>query len=311
MKMTSPSVALQTGMELEQPYDNSRATTITKMIDKPSAVGKDDFLAKKSGSYKTNIADDRDVWCEYLAVVEMAVPANSGTTKNKDKELYELHIKSFFESSLTGKRTWDEPPSGATTIQYASDDDHQRAEDEKMALQTTTRPASDNAQPKERRLSKLNVFRKWRNRKNRQGSSPDQLGRRDIKHKTTSTNNSGVARKKTLVQKQQELNLDEQDAIAMAQALSLSERDVDAEREREDAMMDVLYESKTGAFSGATGLAYAGGGVGGEDGPLDILVEEEDEGKFEQGGGVGMEGAGAFCGKSADENNRDLKMPAA
>ena len=78
MKMTSPSVALQTGMELEQPYDNSRATTITKMIDKPSAVGKDDFLAKKSGSYKTNIADDRDVWCEYLAVVEMAVPANSG-----------------------------------------------------------------------------------------------------------------------------------------------------------------------------------------------------------------------------------------
>lgn len=306
--MNEHLVAQQIEMELE------RSITMTKTIDKPNAVGNDDFLAKKSSSYKTDIADDKDVWCEYLAVVEMVVPSNSGTNKTKDRELYELEIKSFFESTLTGKRTWDEPPSGATTIQYASDEDHQRAENERVNLQTTTRTfANDSAQPKEGILSKLNVFRKWRNRKSRQGSAPDQRGRTDMIKGTNLNTTVGVTstRQKTQSQEQQEFNLDEQDAIAMAQALSLSEADVKREREREqeDTMLNVLYDSKTGAFSGATGLAYAAGSAGGKDGLLDVLEDEDNNGMIYQDD-VWMKDSEAYSGKSDNQDYSNSKMPA-
>ena len=47
------------------------------------------------------------------------------TKRNKK---YHLQIRSFFESSNTGKKAWDEPPSGATNIVWASEEARNLAE---------------------------------------------------------------------------------------------------------------------------------------------------------------------------------------
>jgi len=275
-------------------------------------VGKDHFLAKKSGSYTTDISSDRDVWCEYLAVVEIAVPENKGT---KNKERYELHIKSFFESALTGKRSWDEPPSGATTIQYASDEDRRRAEEERATLQTTTRSYGCNDAQKEtsRKFSRFNVFKRWRRRKKGDASEGGMSSITDsnemaIEHsfgagttcdlrnvyvteQTFTHNSEPKVNGREISEVKQQLNLEEQDAIAMAQALSLSERDIAKAEERKLLIQNVLYESKTGAYSGGTGLAY--GNI-----PLENLEENHELKNNDEKGRIG------------DEIDGDLKMRA-
>ena len=58
----------------------------------------------------------------------------TGATRNGE-ERYELQIRSFFESTLTGSRAWDEPPSGAHQIQYASAEAKEMAEAQMEDLQ--------------------------------------------------------------------------------------------------------------------------------------------------------------------------------
>lgn len=257
-------------------------------------VGKDQFFAKKSGSYTTDISSDKDVWCEHLAVVEMVVPGNAGA---KNKETYELHIKSFFESALTGKRSWDEPPSGATTISYASDEDHKKAEEERATLQMTTRSYGSNDVQKEpsRNFSRLNVFRRWRRRKNKGsgnsdgGITPTANSDRRVTNALTNASESNT----------NNLNLDEQNAIAMAQALSLSEREIENDKERETMIQNVIHDSKTGAYSGGMGLAYGNK-------PLESLEEEDEQGHnhFKE------EVDESNVLNEISKNDGDLKMPA-
>lgn len=51
-----------------------------------------------------------------------------------------LTIRSYFESQATGKRVWDEPPSGACNVVYASEGVRQMAEVQMRDLQVTVVP---------------------------------------------------------------------------------------------------------------------------------------------------------------------------
>ncbi len=91
------------------------------------------FHARQSGRVAaTSITTDHDIWVERLAVVDMLVP-NAYTRTGQAK--YELQIRSFFESQLSGQKCWDEPPSGAESIQYANDEMRRMAEMQKNDLE--------------------------------------------------------------------------------------------------------------------------------------------------------------------------------
>ena len=79
------------------------------------------FSPQQSTRVSTVLTSDNDIWTEYLAVVEMLDPS-------KRNGKYHLQIRSFFESSNTGKKAWDEPPSGATNIIWASEEARNLAE---------------------------------------------------------------------------------------------------------------------------------------------------------------------------------------
>lgn len=113
---------------------NTSSSTNTPM-SAAKKVKEDEFSARRSARIVSDIHSDNDVWCEYLAVVEMLIPG--GATRNGE-ETYELQIRSFFESTLSGTRAWDEPPSGAHTIQYASMDAKQMAQTQMDDLQAAT-----------------------------------------------------------------------------------------------------------------------------------------------------------------------------
>jgi hypothetical protein len=49
---------------------------------------------------------------------------------------YELQIRSFYESTMTGKKTWDEPPSGAESIEYANEEVRRMAELQKKSIES-------------------------------------------------------------------------------------------------------------------------------------------------------------------------------
>ena len=63
------------------------------------------------------IVADGDTWQEMMAVCE---PRNY--KKNNDGSGPSLVIRSYYQNTRTGKRVWDEPPSGATNIIPASEE---------------------------------------------------------------------------------------------------------------------------------------------------------------------------------------------
>jgi hypothetical protein len=72
-----------------------------------------------------------------LSTVTITMIINYTYTKLGEAK-YELQIRSFFVSSKTGKKTWDEPPSGAHAIEYANDEIRKTAEDQKKELESVT-----------------------------------------------------------------------------------------------------------------------------------------------------------------------------
>lgn len=76
---------------------------------------------------------DGDVWQEHLVVCEAA--------GNK------LVIRSYFKNSRTKKKVWDEPPTGASSIEPASPDKRTEAEGELKTLQAAMDGVSADANP--------------------------------------------------------------------------------------------------------------------------------------------------------------------
>lgn len=111
----------------------------------------DVFSAKRSGKISTKMEADNDTWVENLTVVEILAP-NRASDKRRNADIdvlnltedgYRFQIRSFFESYLSGSRVWDEPPSGASNIKYASVEARQMAETQIKDLRVTTEAVSD------------------------------------------------------------------------------------------------------------------------------------------------------------------------
>lgn len=125
----------------------------------PEQLPRTDFSARRSGRVATGQFEaDNDTWVEALAVCEVAKDNNKkptttpkggllkklkskssmGSSENlasmqqqEDAEMamaaQRLTLRPYFQSRNTGQRVWDEPPSGASNIVYAT------AEARKMA----------------------------------------------------------------------------------------------------------------------------------------------------------------------------------
>ena len=111
------------------------------------------------------IEGDGDTWQETLAVCE--APSAGSTTTNKSKNGSKstsapgkLIIRSYFQNTRSGKRVWDEPPSGASIILPATQEMRRMAELQLTELQIVTGSAEEadsnakkeqTAEPKKRR----------------------------------------------------------------------------------------------------------------------------------------------------------------
>lgn len=88
-------------------------------------VKEPNFEPRQSSRISTRVEADNDQWAEYLTIVDLLNPRT---------KTYELQIRSFFESKATSKKVWDEPPSGAKNVIWASDNSKQMAEEQMKDL---------------------------------------------------------------------------------------------------------------------------------------------------------------------------------
>lgn len=82
----------------------------------------DNYEPRRSNRIKQDLTNaDGDIWEEKLVVCEASAE--------------KLVIRSYFKNSRTGRRVWDEPPTGASHIEHASSATRQEREEELQNLQ--------------------------------------------------------------------------------------------------------------------------------------------------------------------------------
>ncbi len=121
-------------------------------------------VTNRLGKKRTDemIQADGDTWQEYLAVSERVNKFNSNESKrgglsslfgkkNKNKNSHKtssdndssnLIIRSYFQNRRTGRKVWDEPPSGASKIVPASEEMRRMAELQLSELYVKTTPSN-------------------------------------------------------------------------------------------------------------------------------------------------------------------------
>lgn len=137
------------------PRSSASATTPT------SSGNNDQFSARRSARVSTKkfAEGDNDTWHENLAVVEnpqavssaaAAAASSSGRSNSNDttgngtandgtaEATPQLTLRSYFQSKSTGQRVWDEPPSGASNVVYASEEVRRMAMIQMEDLQVST-----------------------------------------------------------------------------------------------------------------------------------------------------------------------------
>ena len=88
------------------PCDLPHQSSLKSIFDEDSD---DDFYARQSSRMPVvPIIPDNDIWVEHFALTK--------SIHYEDKTI----LRPYFESVSTGKRLWDEPPTGASTVQYAT-----------------------------------------------------------------------------------------------------------------------------------------------------------------------------------------------
>ena len=100
----------------------------------PSNDVQDFFEAKPSPRVGKNVQGDGDTWQETLAVCE----APDGS---------KLLIRSYYQNVRNGKRVWDEPPSGASQINPATDEMRRMAQLQMQEMQVVTGKVEDTDAP--------------------------------------------------------------------------------------------------------------------------------------------------------------------
>ena len=151
----------------EQNYNTSNATSeaTTSRFDAPRPA-----VTNRLGKKRTDelIRADGDTWQEYLAVSEKASASTSNRSKDsgvlsslfgkkkKNKQSTnsesntnnvadtndnkKLIVRSYFQNLRTGRKVWDEPPSGASNIIPASEEMRRMAELQIGELYVSTTP---------------------------------------------------------------------------------------------------------------------------------------------------------------------------
>ena len=135
----------------------------------------DDFSARRSGRVATTqCVPDNDTWVEALAVCEMAKDpkktnknaksggllkklkskSNAGSSEITNTNIQQQHeaemamaaqrlaLRPYFQSRNTGQRVWDEPPSGASNIIYATTESRKMAQAQLEEMRATYAHAS-------------------------------------------------------------------------------------------------------------------------------------------------------------------------
>ena len=86
------------------------------------------YQARRSNKTGRNpVASDGAVWKERLAVCE-------GVT---DEGHPKISVRSYYRNQVTQERVWDEPPSGASEVIFASSEQRKRADLQKQEMQLT------------------------------------------------------------------------------------------------------------------------------------------------------------------------------
>lgn len=84
---------------------------------------------RRSTRVTTDLTDaDGDTWRERVAVCE-GINATDGSPR--------LVLRSYFRNRRTGQRVWDEPPSGASNILFATSQERQKADKQLQELKVT------------------------------------------------------------------------------------------------------------------------------------------------------------------------------
>ncbi|GKZ01527.1 hypothetical protein MPSEU_001103300 [Mayamaea pseudoterrestris] len=115
---------------LETPENMADKGKLQKPAASPSPQdSSSSYVPRQSNRVAANQTplSDGDVWNECLSVCEGATP--SGAPK--------LMVRSYFRNQRTQQKVWDEPPSGASSVKFASSDKRAKAQAKLNELQTT------------------------------------------------------------------------------------------------------------------------------------------------------------------------------
>jgi hypothetical protein len=200
------------------------------------------YEPSKSTRIASPIAALEDTWTEWLTVCEVVNPR---TQRNQ------LEIRSFFESATTKEKVWDEPPSGAVNIVWASDEAKEMAAAQILDLQIVKGGDSTNAEEdknegkKKKKFSFKNIFKRGdielRAPDGKMAYKPGSstalfVGMRDTDESLEEHNMQlQIAMRESLKQQDPKhtpsVNENEEDDIDLATALSLSELDTNNQSE--------------------------------------------------------------------------------
>jgi len=100
--------------------DTCKSKNIATNHNTTTATSITNYAAKKSNRVG-KLTGDNDTWMEGFAVVNPNSKKKSGSTSAPS-------IRTYFQSQTTGQKVWDEPPSGASNILYASEETREMAQ---------------------------------------------------------------------------------------------------------------------------------------------------------------------------------------
>eukprot|EP00985_Skeletonema_marinoi_P024691 scaffold17398_cov155-Skeletonema_marinoi.AAC.18 len=190
----------------KSPISNATNTTPTS---NNNCTPSDDFSARRSARVAVGeYAADNDTWVEALAVCELPRKAGGGGTtnsgngkssgllskfKSSSKKKHEidndssnsnnnnipeedlasasqrLTLRPYFQSQNTGQRVWDEPPSGASTILYATAEARKMAQAQLEEMRNTYANAAVRRRLEREELSKVKEEKKLLQRQSNGG----------------------------------------------------------------------------------------------------------------------------------------------
>jgi len=182
-----------------------------------NAAEQDSFGARPSNRIdNSQIEADGDTWQENLAVCE-AAPTSPDAGK--------LVIRSYYQSSRSGKRVWDEPPSGASNIRPAPEEMRRMAKLQLTELQVATGHVQDlipdEAMPKkEKKRGGLFRFKKKDKAKQQQLQLQQQQQQQQAGRKIQYKNGSKLFAKKGTPRRKQNDNNDAHLQLAIARSLA-------------------------------------------------------------------------------------------